>query len=72
MSYKCAITGKIVEGEIMNRVVTERREKVYTDSEGNETGKGWEIIREISVSAEGMNRLNAAADNDRRLDQAAR
>lgn len=71
MSFKCGITGKTVEGERENKIVTERRDKVYTDSEGNETGKGWEIAKEVSVSAEGMKRLERASENERRLDEAA-
>ncbi len=71
MSFKCGITGKTVVGERMNKVITERRDKVYTDSEGNETGRGWEIVKEVPVSVEGMQRLERAAGNDRRMDQAA-
>ena len=71
MSFKCGVTGKTVEGERMNKVVTEWRDKVYTDSEGNEIGKGREIVKEIPVSAEGMKRLQRAEENERRLDQAA-
>lgn len=71
MSFKCGVTGKVVEGERMNKIVTEKRDKVYTDSEGNEIGKGWEIVKEIPVSVEGMNRLRRAEENEQRLDQAA-
>jgi hypothetical protein len=60
MSFKCGVTGKTVFDERQNKVITERRDKVYTDAEGNEIGRGWEIAKEISVSAEGMKRLEKA------------
>jgi hypothetical protein len=71
MSFKCGVTGKTVANERMNKIVTEKRDKVYTDQEGNEIGKGWEIAKEIPVSVEGMQRLQRAEENERRLDQAA-
>lgn len=57
MSFKCGVTGKTVTNERKNMVVVEKRDKVYTDAEGNEIGKGWEIVKEIPVSIEGMKRL---------------
>jgi hypothetical protein len=58
---------KIEEGirapEKLNRIVVETRERLYTkwvkNEETNkyeevEAGRGWEIVREISASAEGL------------------
>jgi len=54
--FRCAITGKLSKpGEKMNKVVVETREKTYTDPEtGEVVGKGWEIVKEVSVSDEGL------------------
>lgn len=60
--FKCQILGKTTRpGEKMNRVVIETREKVYTEwfrEEGEwielEVGRGFEIVKEIQVSDEGL------------------
>jgi hypothetical protein len=50
-------------GEKINKVVTTRRDKVYTekhfDHESNkyidvEIGRGWEIVKELSLTGEGL------------------
>lgn len=70
MSFKCGVTGKTVIGERMQKLVVEKREKIYVDGEGNEIGRGQEIVKEISVSEEGLRQLNAKAEMAR-LSQAA-
>lgn len=58
--YICAITNKVSEpGERMNRVVVETRIREYKDTDGNVIGTGTEIVKEISVSEEGMKILEA-------------
>lgn len=60
--FRCEITNKTTRpGEKMHRVVIEKREKVYTEwcrEEGEwielEIGRGWEIVKEIQVSDEGL------------------
>ena len=66
--FKCDITGKVTKlGEKCNKITTHRREKVYTHSEwvdGHletyEVGKGWEIVKEIKASDEGLAIWNSA------------
>ena len=63
--FRCQITGKNTQpGEKCNKVVIERREKVYTqtkiltqdfrDVETLSISNGWEIVKEINVSDEGL------------------
>lgn len=66
--FKCAITGRISRpGEKMNKVVVETRDRRYFEMRKNEetmiwerveVGRGWEIVKEISVSDEGLKSLN--------------
>ena len=43
--FICSICQKVTEPrEPMTKVVTERRDKVYSDS-----SKGWEIVKEIPI-----------------------
>lgn len=64
MSFICAVTGKVTQpGERMNKVIISRREKVYKDSEGNELGRGNEIVKEAAVSLEGMRILQKQAND---------
>jgi hypothetical protein len=60
--FKCAVTGKLSKlGEKPFKVVTQKRERVYTqrfrDEEGNVSevlvGRGWEIVKEVLMSKEG-------------------
>lgn len=59
MSYKCFVTGKTVFNERCNKVVVESRDKIYTDSDGAEVGRGFEIVKEVNVSEEGLKILAA-------------
>lgn len=53
--FKCDVTGKTTQpGEPLTRVVVERRERVYRDEDGRIVGQGWEIVRELNVSPEGL------------------
>lgn len=64
MSFKCQITGKISKsGEKCNKIVTKKRDRVYTKWVANEetrqweevvAGHGWEVVKEINVSNEGL------------------
>jgi hypothetical protein len=64
--FRCAITGRLTRpGEKCNKIVIEKREKVYTQMiwEGNdqvevEIGKGWEIVKEVNASDEGVRIYN--------------
>lgn len=59
MSFKCFITGRVVQNEICNKVVIEKRVKEYKNDELGTSSVGWEIAREVNVSAEGMRILKA-------------
>lgn len=62
--YICQVTGKTsAAGEKLNRIVVETRQRSYTRTERNpdtgliedvEVGRGWEIVREIRATAEGV------------------
>ncbi len=62
--YICQVTGKQSKpGEGLNKVVVATRERVYTKWVKNEdtnkweevfVAKGWEIVREINASQEGV------------------
>jgi len=54
--FRCSITNKLSKpGEKQNKVVIEKRDKVYTDPDTGEViSKGWEIVKEISVTDEGL------------------
>jgi hypothetical protein len=54
--FKCAITGKNSKpGEEQKKLVIERREKQYTDPDTGEViATGWEIVKEIAVTDEGL------------------
>lgn len=56
--FRCAVTGKLSKpGEKCNKIVVERREKLYK-REGEVIARGWEIVREISVTEEGLKQYN--------------
>lgn len=62
--YICQVTGKVsLPGEKLNRIVVKTRPRVYTrmekDSETGywsevEVGRGFEIVKEISATSEGV------------------
>jgi hypothetical protein len=56
--FRCAVTGKLSKaGEKCNKIVVERREKLYK-RDGEVVARGWEIVREISVTEEGLKQYN--------------
>jgi len=68
--FRCMITNKITRpGEKMHRVVLETRPRTYTEcirEEGEwvelEVGRGFEIVKEIQVSDEGLRIYNEMVD----------
>jgi hypothetical protein len=79
--FRCQVLNKISKpGEKCNKVVVATREKIYTQKiweEGElveiEVGRGWEIVKEINATEEGVKRYQqmveagTAADFLRRL-----
>lgn len=69
--FKCMVTGKMSKrGEKLNRIVVETRDKVYTQSvweEGElvelEVGHGYEIVKEINASDEGVKVYNQMVED---------
>lgn len=60
--FKCQVTGRTTRaGDKLNRIVIAKRDKVYTQKifeNGEwvnlEVGRGWEIVKEINASDEGV------------------
>ncbi len=62
--YICQVTGnQSKRGEKLNKIVVQTRDRIYTKRVKNEEtgkwedveiGRGWEIVREISASQEGV------------------
>jgi hypothetical protein len=54
--FRCEVTGKLSKpGDKMNKIVVEKRDKEYKDPETGEViGRGWEIVKEISATDEGV------------------
>jgi|GEM_PF-2917850 len=75
--FKCFITQKMSKpGEKTNKVILETRQKVYYGWRLNEEtekyekveiGKGWEIVKEVSVSDEGLKIWKEAQHDDESL-----
>ena len=71
--YKCSVTGKVtLPKEKLNRIVVQTREKVYTEwfrEEGEwveiEVGRGFETVKEIQASNEGLRMFNEMSDSER-------
>ncbi len=67
--YKCEVTNKFSKpGELLNRIVVETRERIYFKEVLNEetrrmetveVGRGWEIVKEIRATDEGVKIWNA-------------
>jgi hypothetical protein len=62
--YKCMVTGKLSrEGEKLNKITIETREKIYThwdrEAEENWESRGIEIVRELNASQAGLDRWNS-------------
>ena len=67
--YKCESCGKTTAlSEKMERVVTERRDRVYTavDRRGREyeQGRGWEIVKEIAVCKSCFKKYNKTDESN--------
>ena len=75
--YRCEITGKCSRpGEQLNRVVALKREKVYTkwvsDEDSKrwnevEAGRGYETVRELRLSNEGLAIWESWSAEDKKL-----
>lgn len=73
--FICEITGRVTKsGEKMNRIPIVKRNKVYfkklkSEDTGKwgevEVGRGWEIVKEISVSEEGLAIWQAMSDQQK-------
>ncbi len=73
--FICQVTGKISKpGEKLNRLPVVKRDKVYFKKIKNEetgkwddveVGRGWEIVREITVSDEGVTVWNNMSESQR-------
>jgi|SRR5579885_748836 len=68
--------GNHVPGEKLNKIVIESRERIYTKKVRNEEtgewekveiGRGWEIVREINASDEGLALWNSWTEEQRAL-----
>jgi len=65
------ITGKTSKrGEKLNRIVVETRDRVYTEMVWEddqqveiEVARGWEIVKEINASDEGLKIYNQSVEN---------
>jgi len=73
--FICQITGKVSKpGEKLNKITVETRERVYTqkqrDTENGEwvtveIGRGWEIVKQLKLSDEGVNIWNSSTQLER-------
>ena len=73
--FYCQITGRLSkQGEKLNKVVVETRERVYTKRVRNEEtrewetieiGRGWEIVRELNASDAGVQEWNDMTPEER-------
>lgn len=71
--YYCGITGRLSKpGQKCHKVITHIAERTYTRMIRNEEthrlerveiGRGFEIVKEVNASEEGMNLWNAAHPN---------
>ena len=75
--YFCQITGKMSEqGEKLNKITVETRPKTYyrwvRDEDTNkwqeiETGHGFEIVKELNASEEGLQQWNDWTSEERAM-----
>lgn len=73
--FICKITDRVTKpGEAMNKIVIATRERVYMRKFRNEetgrwedveVGRGWEIVKEVPVSEEGLAAWNDLSDDQR-------
>jgi hypothetical protein len=69
--FKCDVTGKTSKrGEKLNKIVIQTRPRVYTEKvweDGElveiEIGKGWEIVKEINATDEGLKLYNQMVED---------
>jgi len=71
--FICQVTGKISKpGEKMNRIPVVKRDKVYFKKLKNEdtgkwdeveVGRGWEIVREIAATDDGVTAWNTMSED---------
>lgn len=70
--FKCQVTGRMTRpGQKMNKVVIETRDKEYTERQRVDgvwqdvvVGYGYETVKEISVSDEGLRILQQRAEQE--------
>lgn len=70
--FKCEITGKFSKpGDKAIRLVTQRRERFYFEVKGRQEeesdepiGSGWEIVKEITVTLEGLRQWTESHPED--------
>lgn len=75
--FFCEITGTFSKpGEKLNKIVTKQRPRTYSqrvfneetrEMETLEVGRGWEIVKEINVSARGQKIWDAWTPEERAL-----
>ncbi len=73
--FICQVLGKLSEpGEKVNKIVALKRERIYTEMrrdpdtgivEEVDVGRGWEIVKELSATAEGLAEWNKMSEYDR-------
>jgi hypothetical protein len=75
--FICQITGEYSkQGEKLNKIVVERRDRSYSQHRKNEetnewelveVGRGWEIVREVNASDEGVRTWDSWSDSERQV-----
>ena len=75
--YICQVTGRQSKpGQKLNKLVVKTRDRIYTrwvrnedtrEWEEIEIGRGWEIVREINASQEGLDLWNSWSPEEREL-----
>jgi hypothetical protein len=69
--YRCQVTNKISKpGEKLNKIIVSTREKIYTQKIWEddelveiEIGRGWEIVKEINATDEGVRIYNRMVED---------
>jgi hypothetical protein len=69
--YRCQVTNKISKpGEKLNKIIVSTREKIYTQKIWEddelveiEIGRGWEIVKEINATDEGVRVYNRMVED---------
>lgn len=73
--FICEITGKVSQpGEKLNRITVKTRDRVYLRNEKDiesgewhevQVGQGWEIVKQISASEEGVQKWDSMNEHQR-------